>query len=332
MRKIILTTLAALFAASANQVHADTPPANAVPMSRTQVPGYFRIMVGQAEVTAIYDGWLSLPVKSYHSHTTIPIEELNALVERSFMTIMPDGGVNTAVSAYIINTGRNLVLLDAGAGDSYGHDLGKLADNIRAAGYTPSQIDVIIPTHMHFDHFSGVTVGGRMLFPNATIYLANEEKQYWIDTPIDRIEAHQQKFVQMARDAAAPYLAAGRVKYYDLGSEIIPGFKAIPTQGHTPGHGSIEFTSAGSKLLVWGDLMHNHAIQLPDPSVAADFDVKPEAARATRLRMFKEVAHSRTMIAGAHLPFPGIGHIRQESIGYSWIPVQYMPVFDNNKK
>lgn len=100
---------------------------------------------------------------------------------------MADGGVNTSVSAYLINTGKNLVLIDAGSGDKYGVDIdrvGRLPENLRKAGYTPEQVDIILPTHLHFDHFSGVTIDGKAVFPNATIYIANEEKAFWYDTPM----------------------------------------------------------------------------------------------------------------------------------------------------
>ena len=106
-----------------------------------------------------------------------------------------------------------------------------------------------------------------------------------------------------------------RVKFYKTGEEVIPGMVSKPSPGHTPGHNGIEFTSKGQTMLVWGDLMHNHTLQMLDPEIAIEFDSDPKQARASRQSELKDVATRKIWIAGAHMPFPGIGHIRAESNG-----------------
>ena len=73
-----------------------------------------------------------------------------------------------------------------------------------------------------------------------------------------------------------------RVKFYKTGEEVIPGMVSKPSPGHTPGHNGIEFTSKGQTMLVWGDLMHNHTLQMLDPEIAIEFDSDPKRARASR--------------------------------------------------
>ena len=63
----------------------------------------------------------------------------------------------------------------------------------------------------------------------------------------------------LAREAVAPYAKAGKVRFYQSGEEVVPGMRSRPSPGHTPGHNGIEFTSNGQTMLIWGDLMHNHA-------------------------------------------------------------------------
>ena len=106
-----------------------------------------------------------------------------------------------------------------------------------------------------------------------------------------------------------------RVKFYKTGEEVIPGMVSKPSPGHTPGHNGIEFTSKGQTMLVWGDLMHNHTLQMLDPEIAIEFDSDPKQARASRQDALKDAATRKIWIAGAHMPFPGIGHIRAESNG-----------------
>ncbi|OQS56881.1 MBL fold metallo-hydrolase [Actinobacillus equuli subsp. equuli] len=324
----ILLGLGISAGANAHESHAAfTPKANVVKPVLQQVDGYYRFMLGDFEVTAIYDGYLDIGNDIYAKFTNLSKEELNKLIENEFRPLTETGGVNTAVSAYLINTGKNLILVDAGSGDVFGDKVGFVEANLKKAGYKPEQVDIILPTHLHFDHFSGVTRNGKAVFPNATIYISNQEKAFWYDTPIEKIPAHVQQYVQWTKDAVAPYEKAGKVFYYDSGVEVIPGVKSVKSFGHTPGHAGFEFESKGEKLFVWGDLLHNHAFQLAVPEVAAEFDVNAEGAREARLRLLPELAKNKTWIAGAHLPFPGIGHIRaEEKGGYSWVPVEYTPI------
>ncbi|WP_150539075.1 MBL fold metallo-hydrolase [Actinobacillus vicugnae] len=332
MKKTILTTLLAAALGLANlptqAQPTHTPAKNPVPMQLTQVPGYFRVMVGDIEVTALYDGWGLIDTEMFANYTDLSAEELEAILNHEFAPRSKHGGVEGAINAFLINTGDNLILIDAGKGEAqipkFMEENGLLVKSLEAAGYKPEQIDIILSTHMHADHFSGVTVNGEMVFPNATIYLPNQEKGFWLDMPMEQVPEPAKPFVQWAREAAAPYLKADRVKFYDSGDEVIPNVKSIPLFGHTPGHSGFEFESKGENLLVWGDVMHSHSIQMNHPAVAVEFDTDANAARETRLTMLPKIAERKILVAGAHLPFPGIGHIRAEKEGsYRWIPIEY---------
>lgn len=332
MKKVFLTFLfsgAMVLATNNVLAHpAHTPPKNAVPMQLNQVPGYYRVMLGDFEVTALYDGAASLNSKLFSNYSKLSKEELDSLIEYSHSPKTQIGGVDTAIIAFLVNTGDHLILIDAGKGavedEIFVDKKGLLLTSLEAAGYKAEQIDIILPTHMHADHFSGVTVNGKKVFPNATIYLSNQEKAFWLDTPDEKIPANAKPFVNWAREAAAPYLTSGQIKYYNSGDEVIAGVKSIPLHGHTLGHNGFEFHSKGQEMLVWGDLMHNHAIQMTHPEVAVDFDADPIAARKSRLNILPNLAKRGVLIAGAHLPFPGLGHLRAEKNGgYRWIPVEY---------
>lgn len=325
---VLTTVLASSFSAYAHNGHQAIyhPEENVVTQKLQQVDGYYRFMLGDFEITALYDGYLEIGTQVYQPFTKLSAEQLSTLLSDEFRPLTKSGAVNTAVSAYLINTGKNLILVDAGSGDVFDNNVGKVEESLRKSGYAPEQVDIILPTHLHFDHFSGVTRNGKAVYPNATIYIANQEKAFWFDTPIEKMPEHVQKYAQWTRDAVAPYAAKQKVRYYNSGDIVIPGVKTVATPGHTPGHGGFEFTSEGETMFLWGDLLHNHAFQLVDPTVAAEFDVDPKSARESRAKALAELANRKVWIAGAHLPFPGIGHIRAEKQGYSWIPVEYTPI------
>lgn len=290
---------------------------------KTQVPGFYRLMVGSFEVTALYDGFIDLD--SALLGNTTP-QEVQGLLARKFLK---GPKVQTAVNAYLINTGDRLVLVDAGAAKQFGPTLGHIADNLKAAGYDAAQVDTVLVTHLHGDHVNGlVAADGQPAFPNAEVWSAQADNDFWLnEETAARAPGDAQPFFAMARAAAAPYRQAGKWKTFDADREILPGIAAVAAHGHTPGHSAYLLESAGQRLLIWGDLVHNHAVQFARPHVAIEFDVDKKQAVAARKKLFARAAKEKLLVGGMHLPFPGIGHVRAEGRRhYGWVPVEFGPI------
>ncbi len=322
-RRIFAFAATAIATLSFAAAHAEAP------MAKTQVPGYYRMMHGQFEVTALFDGAISLNVKRL---THAKPEDIQKLLARMFAGSQK---MQTAVNAYLINTGKNLVLVDAGGGSIYGPSLGNVQANLRAAGYRPEQVDTVIVTHLHGDHVAGlIDARGLAVFPNANILVDKIEHDYWSSQKnADTSPPEWQRIFVSARNTAAPYIRQGKWKTFAPGMQLTPGIRAVDAPGHTPGHTAIAVESDGKRLLIWGDLVHSHAVQFARPDVAFDFDVDPKRAIATRFAIFKAVAGSGELVAGMHLPFPGIGRVRAEGNDtYSWVPVEYSPMSESVRK
>ena len=105
--------------------------------------------------------------------------------------------------------------------------------------------------------------------------------------------------------------------------EVLPGIEAILAPGHTPGHTAYRVQSGDRSLLIWGDVVHLPAIQLPRPEVGLTFDVDREVAAATRKRILDQVAAERSLVAGMHLEFPALGYVRRAGAGFAWVPEQW---------
>jgi glyoxylase-like metal-dependent hydrolase (beta-lactamase superfamily II) len=315
-RHLLQPLLAAALIASASVSFA------AAPLQMTQAPGYYRMAVGSYEITALYEGAIDLDSALLKN---IDENELRALLARKFLK---GPAVQTAVNAYLINTGNKLVLVDAGAAKLFGPSLGHIADNLRAAGYQPEQVDLVLVTHLHGDHVNGLlTADGQPAFPNAEVWSAQADNDYWLSEEVAAAAPDGAKpFFKMARDAAAPYLAAGKWHTFASDRDIIPGITAIAAHGHTPGHSAYLVKDGEEHLLIWGDLVHNHAVQFARPVVSIEFDVAPAKAVAARLALFARAADERLMVAGMHLPFPGMGHVRRKQEGYAWVPVEFAPL------
>jgi glyoxylase-like metal-dependent hydrolase (beta-lactamase superfamily II) len=290
----------------------------AAPMVKTQAPGYYRMMLGDFEVTALSDGTLGLPVTKLLTNTT-PEKVAKALARSDLKD-----PVETSVNAYLINTGEKLVLIDTGAGVLFGPTLGTLIAGLKASGYQPEQVDEIYITHMHGDHVGGLMSGDKIAFPNATVRADKHDADFWLSKAnMDAAPKEAKDFFLGAMNTINPYLAAGKFKPFDGNTALVPGVRAIASRGHTPGHTTYVVESKGNKLVLWGDLMHVAAVQFPNPAVTIQFDTDSKSAAKERAKAFADAAKNGYWVGAAHLPFPGLGHLRTEGSGYAWLPANY---------
>jgi glyoxylase-like metal-dependent hydrolase (beta-lactamase superfamily II) len=290
----------------------------AAPQLKTQAPGWYRMMIGDIEVTALSDG--IFPMEVGKLLTNITPKELDAALAKSFLKDPVDASVN----GFLINTGAKLVLIDTGAGVLFGPSVGKLISNLKAAGYKPDQVDEIYITHMHGDHIGGLLADGKIAYPNALVRASQAEADYWLSKAnMDAAPADHKDGFQTAMSTLNAYVAAGKFKPFASDGELVPGIRAVVTPGHTPGHAVYKIESKGETLVLWGDLMHVAAAQFPDPSVTIHFDSDSTKAAAQRKRIFADAAKHGYWVGGAHLPFPGIGHLRSAGTGYTYVPAHY---------
>ncbi|MEO8779022.1 MAG: MBL fold metallo-hydrolase, partial [Rhodanobacter sp.] len=253
-----------------------------------------------------------------------PAALTHAMLKKAFLK----SPLETSVNAFLINTGSRLVLVDTGAGAFFGPTLGKLVANLRAAGYQPAQVDDILLTHMHPDHEGGLVASDQRVFPNATVHASKKDADFWLsEANMDHATANSpdepKNFFQDAIASLKPYVDAGKVKWFDGDSEIVPGVTSLATPGHTVGHTDYLVQSEGHKLLLIGDSIVVGAVQFKEPSVTVAYDMDPKAAMASRAKSFARAAADGYLVGGDHVSFPGLGHIATQGKGWKWIPVNY---------
>jgi glyoxylase-like metal-dependent hydrolase (beta-lactamase superfamily II) len=291
----------------------------AAPQVKTQAPGYYRIMLGDFEVTVLNDGTLSLPASVMTNTTEAETEKALA---RNFQKSPFDASDN----AFLINTGAKLVLIDTGCGNLMGPTAGNLLMNLKAAGYRPEQIDEVYLTHMHPDHAGGLMAKGKLAFPNAVLRANQREAEFWLNQAnLEKSPAAMKDYFKGAMASVNPYIAAGKFKPFDGDTQLVPGIEVIAAPGHTPGHSIYSIESRGQKMELWGDLVHVAAVQFGKPSVTIQFDIDSQSASMQRQHAFADAAKAGYLVGTAHLSFPGIGHLRAEGKSYAGVPVPYSP-------
>jgi glyoxylase-like metal-dependent hydrolase (beta-lactamase superfamily II) len=289
----------------------------AAPQVKTQAPGYYRLMLGDFEVTVLRDGALSLPASILTNTTEAETEKALA---RDFLKSPFEASDN----AFLINTGAKLVLIDTGSGSLMGPTAGNLLTNLKAAGYRPEQIDEVYLTHMHPDHAGGLMAEGKLAFPNAVLRANKREADFWLnEANLEKSPPAMKDFFKGAMASVNPYIAAGKFKPFEGDTRLVPGIEVIAAPGHTPGHSVYSIESQGQKMVLWGDLVHVAAVQFREPSVTIQFDVDSQRAAMQRQSAYADAAKAGYLVGTAHLAFPGIGRIRADGKGYAWVPASY---------
>jgi glyoxylase-like metal-dependent hydrolase (beta-lactamase superfamily II) len=192
-----------------------------------------------------------------------------------------------------------LALVETGSGNYLGPTAGKVLANIAAAGVDPASIDTVLLTHLHPDHSGGLSdpATGRRYFLNAELVVHENEPPHWFDdaTMVKASERQQRLYFMCAREQITPYKDGTRL--FQKG-EVFPGVTAIRCHGHRPGHTSFLISSGNEQLLIWGDTVHVPEIKTARPEVCVEFDTDPDAAVATRRRVFDMVATDGLAITG----------------------------------
>jgi glyoxylase-like metal-dependent hydrolase (beta-lactamase superfamily II) len=153
---------------------ATSPPA---PIEQQkQVAGFYQHQVGDVQITALLDGTNFMSPNLFKD---ISQQQVQEILKKYYAD--QDKGVQTSINAFLVNTGKSLVLVDSGAASCFGSHLGSVLTNLKESGYQPEQVDTILLTHLHPDHVCGISQNGMANFPNATVYVSNDEANYWLN-------------------------------------------------------------------------------------------------------------------------------------------------------
>ncbi|MGX5699399.1 MBL fold metallo-hydrolase [Acinetobacter kookii] len=311
------------FALSSTALTTQAAETTTIPAQK-QVAGYYHHQMGNTQITALLDGTNYLNPFMFKG---LSDSEKTDILKK--YAAINDKGVQTSVNAFLINTGKQLLMVDSGAASCFGTHLGSIYNNLKASGYQPTQVDDIFLTHLHPDHVCGISNKGVANYPNATLHIAKTEYDYWLSpNTVKKLPKDKQAgflgTVEKIKAALAPYEKAKKVKVFSDKSLALGGIEFKPSFGHTPGHYSFKLKADGQEVVFIGDIVHSHTLQFDRPETAIEFDTDPKAAVQTRLKHFAEYAKDGQLIAAPHLPFPGLGHIySQDGKSYQWIPVHF---------
>jgi glyoxylase-like metal-dependent hydrolase (beta-lactamase superfamily II) len=266
--------------------------------------------VGELEVQGLSDGILKTSLDLVIGMDRAQAERLVGGTD--------NGSLYIPVNNFLIRRGEKIILIDAGAGNTMQPTLGKLPDNLRAAGVEPATINHIVITHLHPDHANGlVDDSGKPHYPNAEIVVHETEADFWTrphgaNDP-DRVKGNR------ARTAINLKPYSERLRRLREGQEYL-GFTPVLAPGHTPGHTCWLLAAAGGGFMALGDVVHLSAIQISHPDTALTYDLDKDLAVTSRKRILDMAASERLAIAGAHVNAPGFGHVVRKGASFAFEP------------
>jgi glyoxylase-like metal-dependent hydrolase (beta-lactamase superfamily II) len=219
-----------------------------------------------------------------------------------------------ALNSLLVRSAGKLILVDTGIGAKLSEkqrttffpgDYGHLLRRLKALGIRPEQIDIVVNTHLHFDHsgWNTAALHGQTLptFPRAKYFMQRGEYEA-ATHPNDRTRA------SYLADNFLPLAESGQLELVEGETAITADLHMVPTPGHTVDHASVVISAGGETAMFIGDIAQ-HGAQLDRPAWISAWDVLPLVSLQTKKTLFDRAIDEQALIISVHAEFPGAGRL-----------------------
>ncbi len=217
-----------------------------------------------------------------------------------------------------VKTPEHRILIDAGGGQSdFAPGMRDLKYDLYDLDIKPDEIDYVVITHAHWDHFAGILDSdSNITLPNAEYFMWKGEWDYC--TSPEQLALTEEDNPKFTKQVLLPLRE--HIHLIEDEGEILPGISVMTAPGHSRGQIAVVVTSNGEGVINVADAIH-FPFLVENPDWVSSYDPLPEATSLTRLKLLERATRENLLIFGFHFPFPGLGYVKQDESGFHWQPV-----------
>ncbi len=269
-----------------------------------------RLTLGDFELTIFSDGHYWLDGGAMFGVVPKPLWERKLKAdEHNRLTL----GLNSL----LVRAGKSTVLVETGIGGKlpekqqriYGNEA-KLLENLSAGGVRPDEIDVVINTHLHFDHcgWNTVRAGDRVTatFPRATYYVQRGEWEH-------ARRQHERDRVSYISDNYDPLIGSGQMQLIEGDRQIVPGISVMVLPGHTRAMQAVVIRSGGQTACYISDLIPTTAHT--ELTWVMGYDLFPLETIDNRKRFYAQAIPEKWLVVFTHDPETPFAYLEQDQRG-----------------
>lgn len=279
--------------------------------------GPFTCTLGDDELTVVTDRTYHLDGGAFFGVVPKPLWNREAPCDEK-------NRIRTGLNSLLIRHRGSLVLVETGCGNklsdkqmrNWGVDPRRdYLDRLRAAGFAPERVDLVINTHLHYDHCGWNTLrlpsGGLVpSFPNARYFVQRAELEH-------ARRQHERDRVSYLAENYEPLVECGQLSLLDGDRELLPGLSVQVLPGHTRGMQAVLVRSAGQTACYISDLMPTHWHL--KPTWIMGFDLFPLETIDNKHRILETAAREDWLLVFTHDPQHAWGRVRATTEGYAFV-------------